>query len=373
MLKFLRNKKTAKKIWIGLAVIIIPAFALWGFGGSSGSKEETASVGKIFGHNVSITEFKQSLSAVRTFALMRFGDKLAEIEKYLNLEAQAWERLVLLQEAMTRKINVSDKEVITTIQTTPYFQDKNGFNNKTYNETLRYTFRVLPRIFEEQTRQNLILTKLYEQITKNVKLNDEQIRQEYLKANQELNIDYIAGLFSDFSAKIKPSDKESADFFEKNKALFKEPPTKDKPTHTPELAEIKDKVKTYLIQEESKKMAESKVKECLEKIKKLGFSPAAKTSGLKTGQTAFFKSNGQIENLGNTEMFWEAAKKLKPNEPSSILSNENGYYIIKLGSIKPIDEAKFTKEKQEFGQKLLAENKSKAFADFAESSMKKAQ
>ena len=26
---------------------------------------------------------------------MRFGDKLPEIEKYLNLEAQAWERLVL--------------------------------------------------------------------------------------------------------------------------------------------------------------------------------------------------------------------------------------------------------------------------------------
>ncbi|MEK6527793.1 MAG: SurA N-terminal domain-containing protein [Nitrospirota bacterium] len=373
MLKFLRNKKTAKKVWIGLAIIIIPAFALWGFGGSSRSKEETASVGKIFGHSISITEFKESLSAVKTFALMRFGDKLPEIEKYLNLEAQAWERLVLLHEAMTRKINVSDKEVITTIQSTPYFQDKNGFSNKTYNETLRYTFRVQPRIFEEQTRQNLILTKLYEQITKNVKLNDEQIRQEYLKTNQELNIDYIAGLFSDFAAKIKPSDKESADFFEKNKALFKEPPTKDKPTRTPELAEIKDKVKTYLIQEESKKMAENKIKECLEKIKTLGFSQAAKTNGLKTGQTVFFKSNGKIENLGNAEMFWKAAKELKTNAPSNMLSDENGYYIIKLGSIKPIDEAKFAKEKQEFGQKLLAENKSKTFADFADSSMKKAQ
>ena len=59
MLKFLRNKKTAKKVWIGLAIIIIPAFALWGFGGASRNKEETASVGKIFGHSVSIIEFKK--------------------------------------------------------------------------------------------------------------------------------------------------------------------------------------------------------------------------------------------------------------------------------------------------------------------------
>ncbi|MDD5477857.1 MAG: SurA N-terminal domain-containing protein [Candidatus Omnitrophica bacterium] len=373
MLKILRNKKTAKKVWIGLAIIIIPAFALWGFGGAFRSKEETAAVGRIFGHNVSNLEFKESLSAVRTSATMQFGDKLPEIEKYLNLQAQAWQRLILLHEAKVRKITVSDKEVISTIQSSPYFQDKYGFSNKVYVETLRYVFRLQPRIFEEQMRQSLTLAKLYDQVTKDVKLSDEQIRQKYTEVNQELNIHYIASLFSDFAAKIKPTDKEIASFFDKNKAMFKEPPAKDKPARIPELAEIKDKVKDALIKEGAKKTAEDKIKECAEILKKEEFIQAAKASGLKTGQTAFFKSSGQIENLGAAEIFWNTAKKLKDKELSSTLSNEKGYYIIKLGLIKPIEEAKFAKEKQEFSQKLISEKKSEVFGKFTEELIKKAQ
>ncbi|MBU4467283.1 MAG: peptidyl-prolyl cis-trans isomerase, partial [Candidatus Omnitrophica bacterium] len=306
-------------------------------------------------------------------AIMQFGDKLPEIEKYLNFESQAWGRLILLAEAKTRRINVKDKEVVQEIQNAPYFQDKFGFSNKIYQEILRYALRLQPRIFEEQTRQSLILAKLYKQITKNVKLSDDLIRQEYLKTTQELNIHYIASLFSDFAAKIKPADQEIASFFDKNKAMFKEPPAKDKPARIPELAEIKDKVKDSLIKEEAKKMAENKIKECAEILKKEEFEQAAKANGLKTGQTAFFKSSGQIENLGAAEIFWNTAKKLKDQELSSIFSNEKGYYIIKLGAIKPTDEAKFAKEKQEFGQKLTSEKKSEVFGKFTEELIKKAQ
>ncbi|MBU4467166.1 MAG: SurA N-terminal domain-containing protein, partial [Candidatus Omnitrophica bacterium] len=112
MLRILRNKKTAKKIWIGLAIIIIPAFTLWGFGESKNDRQDTSSAGKIFGRNVSNLEFRNSLTAVRTKAIMQFGDKLPEIEKYLNFESQAWGRLILLAEAKTRRINVKDKEVV---------------------------------------------------------------------------------------------------------------------------------------------------------------------------------------------------------------------------------------------------------------------
>lgn len=373
MLKILRNKKTAKKVWIVLAIIIIPAFALWGFGSSSHSRQENATAGRIFGHNVSNFEFQESLSAVKTSAIMRFGDKLPEIEKYLNLDTQAWQRLILLHEAKIRKIMVSDKEVIDTIQNTPYFQDKYGFSNKTYIETLRYVFRLQPRIFEEQTRQNLILAKLYNQITKDVKLSDEQIRQEYSKVNQELNIHYIASLFSEFAAKIKPTNQQVADFFAKNKAMFKEAPTKDKPTRIPELTEIKDKVKDALIKEESKKMAENRIKECAQKLKEGEFNQAAIACSLKSGQTAFFKSSGQIKDLGEAKIFWDNAKKLKNKEASGILSNDKGYYIIELGSIKPIEETQFVKDKKDFGQKLLSDNKNDVFTTFTEALIKKAQ
>ncbi|MDD5097969.1 MAG: SurA N-terminal domain-containing protein, partial [Candidatus Omnitrophica bacterium] len=112
MLKILRNKKTAKKVWIVLAIIIIPAFTLWGFGSSSRSRQENAPAGKIFGKSVSSQEFKKALAAARTAAILQFGDNFPKVEKYLNLESQAWERLILLQEAKNRKLDITDQEVV---------------------------------------------------------------------------------------------------------------------------------------------------------------------------------------------------------------------------------------------------------------------
>ncbi|MFA5287577.1 MAG: SurA N-terminal domain-containing protein [Candidatus Omnitrophota bacterium] len=65
MLKLLRNKKTAKKIWIGLAIIIMPAFVFWGFGGAPHDKDESRYLGSISGKKITPLEFNSSLSAVR--------------------------------------------------------------------------------------------------------------------------------------------------------------------------------------------------------------------------------------------------------------------------------------------------------------------
>ncbi len=102
MLKALRNKKTRKNIFIFLAIIIIPAFAFWGLGGALRSKQESAYAGKIFGKNISFLEYKDALDAVKNTAIIQFGDNFAELQKQLNLDGQAWERLILLYEA--RKI-----------------------------------------------------------------------------------------------------------------------------------------------------------------------------------------------------------------------------------------------------------------------------
>lgn len=373
MLRILRNKKTAKKVWIGLAIIIIPAFALWGFGGAMRSREETAPVGKILGRTISKLEFDESLAAVKTTSLIQFGDKLPEIEKYLDLPSQAWDRLILLQEAKKRRISTSDKEVITAIQEAPYFQNKSGFSNKIYGETLRYVFRLQARVFEEQMRQSLTLSKLYKQITEAITVNDDEIRQRYLENNEELRISYIASLYSDFAKLINPSEKEIADYFDKNKAIFKLPPDKDQPAKIPELAEVKDKVKEALIKETSGKTAQDKINECAQKVKNQELNQAAGECGLKSGTTDFFKSSGTVEGLGEAKVFWDAAKKLKDNQPSDILSNTQGYYIIKLKSIKPIDEDKFTKEKTEFSQSLLQNKKNETFGKFMAQLKKKAQ
>lgn len=377
MLKILRNKKTAKKVWIGLAIIIIPAFALWGFGGAFRSREETAPAGKIFGRNISYIEFKDSLAAVKTMAIMRFGDKLGEVQKYLNLEAQAWERLILLAEANKRRIAASDQEVIEDIENSPYFRLQGAFSNKLYNEILRYSLRIQPRIFEELTRQNIIIFKLYEQATDKAlsderALSDEEVRKEYTKANQEMSIYYVGSIISDFAAKIKPSDKEIADFFAKNKAMFKEPPAKDKPTRIPELTEIKDKVKQAFIRKTAQGLAGEKIKECQDDLATKDLIAVARKLKLKTAATGLFKYGTFIEGLGAAAIFWDAAYGLEKNQPSQIISTPAGFYIIKIKSITPFDEARFAKEKADFSKKMLLEKKQEYFNKFLEELKKRA-
>lgn len=214
MLRILRNKKTAKRVWIGLAIIIIPAFTFWGFSGAFRSKEESSVAGKIFGRNITYIQFRDAITSEKIMARLQFGDKLDEIQQYLDFESQAWQRLVLLAEAKKLRITAGDKEVINDIQSSPIFQSKGAFNNKAYNDILRYYLRVQPRQFEELIRQNLILAKLYKQVTDKVSLSDEQIREEYTKAKKlksPKNIDEtrFAKEKTDFTAKLLLEKKQS--------------------------------------------------------------------------------------------------------------------------------------------------------------------
>ncbi|MDO8662202.1 MAG: SurA N-terminal domain-containing protein [Candidatus Omnitrophota bacterium] len=367
MLKILRHKKTAKKVWIGLALIIIPAFALWGFGGAFSSRQDNKPLGKIFGRQVTDLEFKDSLSAVTTSAIMRFGDKLPEVEKYLNLEAQAWQRLVLLEEAKRRGIKASDKEIVDFIESLPYFQYKGGFDNKTYDQTLRYAFRLKARAFEEQTRQNLILNKLYKQITDNLKINDKDADQAYDKENQEISVYYIASLIADFTKTIKPQESELKDYFEKNKETFRQPISTDKEkkeTLIPEFQSVKQKVKDTLVNAEAMKKAEEKINQCAQELKTREFKDAAKKCGLKVKGTPAFKFGVPIEGVGPSDKFWEAAKALKPEQASQIIKLPAGFYIVKIKSILPRDEKKYQKEKPEYRERLLNQKKDEVFNQF---------
>jgi len=376
MLKFLRHKKTAKKVWIGLALIIIPAFALWGFGGAFKSREENKPLGKVFGREVSALELRDAVSSVTTMAIMRFGDKFPEIEKYLNLEDQAWQRLVLLDDAKRRAITISDQEVVDYVEKLPFFQYKGRFDNKTYNQTLQYVFRLKARDFEEQTRKNLMLSKLYEQITANLKIDDQEVEQLYEKENQEVSVYYIASLIADSAKTVKPKERELKDYFEKNKEQFRQPDPTDKEkkkTIIPEFKAVKQRVKEAFINAEAPKKAEEKINKCAQELKSRKFKDAAKKWGFKVKETPPFKFGGSIAGIGPAETFWTTAKSLKPEQTSQVLKLADGFYILQVKSILPRDEKKYQKEKPEMAQRMLNQKKDETFNKFVTELNKKAR
>jgi len=337
MLRALRNKKTAKKIWIILAILIVPAFVLWGFGGAFRSREELGYVGRIFGKKIAFLEYKDAVEATRNQAIMQFGENFSEIQKYLNLEAQAWERLILLSEAKRKKTTASDQEVIEATANYPFFQKHGRFNEKIYSEMLRYVFHTQPRAFEEQIRGNLILSKLYKQTTDKISIKEEEIKKEYQKTNEEISLYYIAALPTDFVKDMAPSEEEVKDYFTKNGLEFKQPLSFNLDYVT---AESENKIKPL----------------ALRLNKKSDFQKLAKDAGLIVKETGLFAQTEPIPGIGWSPEILSLISKFEIGQFSPIIQVDKNFSILRLKEKKEAYIPDFDKIKNKVKEKIIKNN-----------------
>jgi parvulin-like peptidyl-prolyl isomerase len=344
MLKILRNKKTAKKVWIFLAVIIIPAFTLWGFGSAFRSREESAQIGKIYGKTITPLEFRDAVNAVRVQAVLQFGEKYEEAMKQINFENQAWDRLLLFYAAKKRQFSASDKEVIEAIESYPFFQTKGAFDNKAYKEILQYVLHVQPRVFEEQTRQNLIISKLYNQVTENITVNDQELKDEYAKLYVKLIVDYIASIPADFAKEVKYTEDQLKSYFSKNSLIFKEPLSFN-------LEYIKldnlDKIKSF--------------KDSLNK--KGVFERIAKDNGITINETGLFAQDKPIPQLGWSAEGFNLISKLKPGQCTSPIQADKNFYILRLKERKEPYIPDFDKIKDKVKESFIKDQSDKLARD----------
>lgn len=334
MLKKFRNKKTQKRIWIFLAIVIVPAFVLWGSSSMIHNEEENQFAGKIFGRAIPLLEFQEALEATKILALIQYGEKFEEKQGSLNLKAQAWERLILLAEAKAKKITVSDKEVVNYIRSYPFFQDKFAkFDDRIYAQMLQFVFHAQPRAFEEQTRQNLEISKLYRETTKDLKLSDKDIEQEYKKLNEEIVLTYIAGQPLDYLKEITTDDNELRAYFKENPLLFKRPLSFNL---------------QYAWMDTKDKLTENKLKQLYWRLK-LGqdFTKVAKDSGLTLKETGTFAENEAIPGIGWVPQATNLISKTRTGNYLKPLVLEDKYYIIKVKERKEpyIPDFENTKDK----------------------------
>ena len=508
MISFLRKKENVKKIMWGLAILIIPAFVLWGSGSAVRSRELPKYAGKIFGKTISFRQYEEALLACRNQLLLIYGEDFNKAAKFLDLEKEAWDRLILLYQAKKEKVKVADKEVIQLIEAFPLFQKEGRFNQARYNTLLGYAFRADPREFEEQIREMLKIDSLKDKVIAKVALSDEEIEnvyrseyelakalyvliepqkfeeqihpsyeqlQEYyqnyktqFKKPDQVNVQYIALYFGQNDQEVRVSEEEMLDYYQEhieefsvkdkkeatlpleevkgqikekliqNKArtlledriwqigdeianepgLFEEVAKKNqlevketgffgpqqvipeiglsyeflnaaftmkideisntietskgyfiikvkekKEPHIPPLDEVEEEVKAFVVMQKSWELAKSKAEEILVKLKdsieekKLNFSKAAEALSLVIEETEEFSRASYVSGIGQSPQFSQAAFALKPGEVSELIRVPNGYCILSLKEISPIDEEKFTREKEEFAKKLLVRKK----------------
>ncbi len=476
MLKILRHKGLAKKIfWLIIGVMVI-AFVLWGAGASRQSSKTTDYCGEIFGKKIPSQEFFQLYSFNLNKLRLSVGEKYQELLPYLNLKEQTWTQLILLAHAKRLTLKASDQEVIQSISEMPLFLKNGKFDQGIYHNVVRYFFNSKPRDFEEQTRNELTLKKLFDELTRTVTINDEEVLATYKHEHEAISINYIKVEGKEFLDSAQISDDELKDYYQKNVEKFKRQPSvkieyvgipyppeaqeaerlqifeqmktlhpkvkgahelkeiarepliyqqtgfftmdespeeiksyefyryafslaeketspliqasdgvyalrviQKKPSYTPDLNEVKEKVSEELKAIKAKEFAKKKIEEYKRKIDELlkGQSAAKlKTIApllpkeLKT--SAEFKRGGPIPDIGLEKNIIDTAFSLKPDQISGILETNSAYYIIAQEKFTGIDEEKYKQEKETYRKDLLERKKQSAFSGPAQAIIERA-
>ncbi len=383
MLRQLRNKKVAKKILIGLALIIIPAFVLWGAKYQSQDRGPDYA-GAIFGKKVTFEEYSTAWRAVRNDAMMRY-ENFNEIYKQLDLKGEAWNRLILLHEAERRGIKAADEEVIRTIRNFPFLIRDGRFDNTLYEHIVTNTFRMTPREFEEDMRGGLMIQKLVLKVTEGLDVTDEELLQKYKEDNEKIKIAYVTQAPKDFLDKVAVSDEDIEAYYSASAYEFKKPERVDieyiefNHEDYKEGVEIGDDEIRYYYDSHMSEYEHPESVHARHILLKTGEEAGdvleKAESGMDFAELAKQYSTGPTKDTGGDLGFFERGKMVKEFEDaafaleaggiSDVVKTQFGYHVIKVEERKEPYTDEFDSVKEDIKNKLLIEGAKAAAYDEA--------
>jgi peptidyl-prolyl cis-trans isomerase D len=348
-------------IWV-LAILIIPAFVIWG-AGTSGKKKRKGPdyAGKIFDRKVSLDEYLDVWRVSRDYLTRSFGANIP-VE---FIDQMTWNRILLLEASKRENIHVKDSEIVERISSLPLFQRDGIFDNKLYKSMIGESARG----FEERLRDDMRISKLREKITAGVYIADEEVKKEYKKAFEKIRASYISIPFSDFKKDVRYQESDLVRFYEENKENFRNPEeinlgyigilfsSFDKEVYIEERAikdyfekhlsefkgpdqeerplldeEIKKEISGKLTTERKESLAEELAYKVLDKaLVKKDLDEVSRSFALEVKETGFFNMQQGAPDIGQSYELTKRGFELNPGEISNLLiKSEKGFYIIRL-------------------------------------------
>ncbi|MFA5038180.1 MAG: SurA N-terminal domain-containing protein [Candidatus Omnitrophota bacterium] len=353
MLKLLRKKKVAKRIFYVLAGLIIPAFVIWGSASVINKDQGPDSAGILFGKKVSYEEFRAAMTAWKTQMRLQYGE---EAEKAFGTMFDpmegAWDRLILLHEAKKRNIRISDKELVETITSLPFLQQGGRFDNQTYDLFLKYSAGLSARQFEEQMRQNLAMARIYKEVTAPVSLSDEETRREYEEQSVQTRVKYVLFSPSDDKKNIKVSEEEIRQYYENFRDKFRVPPQ----------INVLYAFLNYRegMSPEEEKETEEKMKNVLKAAKASNLREAASEAGIEVKETGFFGFDDPVPGLGWMPQLKTLLFDTPQGSLTDVLATDHGIYLFSILEKKSDYIPEFKEAKTRVKDVLLEEKATQA-------------
>ncbi|MBU2103276.1 MAG: SurA N-terminal domain-containing protein [Candidatus Omnitrophica bacterium] len=312
MLSKFRSHHIKRVLW-GLVIAIVPSFVLWG--GISYLRSRNIETSMRIGNQViTQTDFRDYVKMASCLVASRF-DYLPLPQESLNdrqagkvaLKQKGLEYALLLWKAQKDNLTVTDQEVVSAIQ--KHFFPEGGFKQELYDRHLRRELGVEARQFEEYVRKFLLIQKVLARDTK-IEINDDEIKELYVKDTQKAKITYLSISFERFKDQVSVTDDEASEYYRANELIFKEPP--------------KVKIRYSVIP-----ASNGQVSAIADASTRAGSLDALQEKfNLEVKETGFIGLNDPIESIGWQEMINQVAFTLKKGRLSPLIELDDKYIII---------------------------------------------
>jgi len=370
MLKFLRNKKIQKRLYLVLAIGVLVPFSFWGVELSKkGAQNPGTWLGVIDNHKVSIQEYLSSYKAVEREIQLRYGEKAGAMKSMINLKGEAWDRILLLHYAKKEKIKTSDDEVVDWLLEQPLFVHQGKFDTDFYKRYVTGYMKTSTRDFEEEARGFLTINKVVTGAASKTSVSDEELKKLYLAQNAERDIAYAILPWESEKEKVQVEDAEIQSIY----PIVKDKLTTAEKSERPlSFEESKEEVRKIILRQKATEAAVKKLEDLRKKMDTSGFEAVLQAEKIeiknfeKFNAGAGFKPTPTLPDLGPSEGVEKAISGLKAGEISKAFAAPSGAVLVKILKDRPVDDKKFAKDKEKFKAKILDNKKEQAVQSLLE-------
>jgi len=379
------------KLLLGAIVVV---FVLWGVG--SNQKSPNATVATVGGVPIGYQDFSRAYQNLMENVRRQFGDNVNdEMLNALNLKEQAINQLIdrriILGAAEKMGFEVTDEELAASIAAIPAFQSQSGFDSRAYQQVLN-RLGLTPEAFEASQREDLLIQKVTDFISRTVNVSDAEavawyqwqnatVDIEYLRVDPEIYKDqtvsdeearayydehqnryetapkiksrYLVFRPADYKARVHVSEDEVKTYYDENRADFSSPETVEARHILIKVNKDADEAAVEAARRRAQAIYERAVKG--EDFAKLAKEFSEGPSRNQGGYLGTFARGKMVK------PFEEKAFALKSGEISEPVRTDFGWHIIKVEKHNPAHTLTL-EEAQNRIRGLLTDKKARALA-----------
>jgi len=362
MLDIMRRKKRLRAVlWLVILSLALGMLLFFVPGQNSGISGFDTYAASVDGDPISVKEFLNTYRRILDNFSARGRNALdPEILKKIGLDRQAIDALinvkVIKYTARRLGLSASPDEVRRAVETHPNLQDHGAFIGVERYKALLAANNIPVSEFEESIGLGLLERKIRNVISDSMEVGEKEVRDEFLRANQEAQVSFVVLKKDDFSKKVKPAEADLKAYFEAHKdkyhvreqrraqyLLF--PLAALAPTITVTEQELKERWEqeaheetvdaSHILFSVKDPAQDAAVKAKAEAVLKRAkaaedFAKLAKEFSEDPGSAQQGGNLGAFSRGKMVKEFEETAFTLKPGEISGLVKTQFGYHIIKV-------------------------------------------